>query len=263
MAGSQLIGLLRRLSASLPTSEERVIGLHGRQLAYRLRRSARRTLALQLDTAGVRVSVPQHASVADVERFIEQHAGWLQSRLIERERDQAAATFVAADGVYFPLFGRDCRLAVEADRRRAVWSHDAHGEVLLVSAADVPAALVRALRHRALPDFTERVRLHCERLGLALPAVRLTSARTRWGSCSARSGIRLHWRLVHMAPELIDYVVAHEVAHLIEMNHSPRFWTIVVKLHPDWRASRQRLRAVARTLPVIQPGCGPGPRNED
>src|SRR5690554_2723692 len=80
-----------------------------------------------------------------------------------------------------------------------------------------------------------RVVEYCRRLGCAPVPVRLTSARTRWGSCSARSGIRLHWRLIHVAPGLLDYVVAHEVAHLAEMNHSPRFWRIVEALYPDWR----------------------------
>ena len=84
-----------------------------------------------------------------------------------------------------------------------------------------------------------------------MPAVRLSNARTRWGSCSSRSGIRLHWRLVHLSPALIDYVVAHEVAHLVEMNHSPRFWAVVERLYPDWREARAALRRAAATLPVI------------
>jgi predicted metal-dependent hydrolase len=93
--------------------------------------------------------------------------------------------------------------------------------------------------------------------------VRLSSARTRWGSCSARSGIRLHWRLIHCPPALIDYVVAHEVAHLVEMNHSPRFWAVVGSLYPDWSAARLRLHEAARTLPLIEAGAPGGPDNED
>ncbi|HNB07544.1 MAG TPA: DUF45 domain-containing protein, partial [Thauera aminoaromatica] len=84
-----------------------------------------------------------------------------------------------------------------------------------------------------------------------VPPVSLSSAATRWGSCSTRSGIRLHWRLIHLEPALIDYVVAHEVAHLAEMNHSPRFWAVVERLYPDWRAARAALRSAAATLPVI------------
>lgn len=264
MAGTGLIGLLRKLRPPLPQTESRTIVLGGQALAYRLRRSARRTLAMRLDDAGLLVSAPLRMPADEAERFITGHADWLLRRLEERDAERREQSFAAVDGAIFPLLGRPCRLRVEAGRRRALWSRDADGDdVLHVGDADPTAALVRALRARALPDCSDRVAQHCARLGLVPPPVRLTSARTRWGSCSTRSGIRLHWRLMHLAPDLIDYVVAHEVAHLIEMNHSPRFWTIVGRLHPDWQASRRRLREHARCLPVIQPGSGPAPKNEN
>lgn len=259
MARTGLIGLIKRLTGPRPVIEPRSITLDGQHLTYRLRRSARRTLAMRLDDQGVLVAAPLRARIDEIEDFIAQHADWLDRRLQERDAERRVQAFAATDGASFPLFGRPARLRVEVGRRRSNWSRDAHGEVLYVGHA-APAG---ALKARALPDFRERMRAHCERLGLAPPPLRLTSARTRWGSCSTRSGIRLHWRLMHLAPELIDYVVAHEVAHLIEMNHSPRFWTIVGKLHPDWQLSRRRLREQAWSLPVIQPGSGSAPQLED
>ena len=110
---------------------------------------------------------------------------------------------------------------------------------------------LRALQARALAWYRGRVEEYCHRLDLPMPAVRLSNARTRWGSCSSRSGIRLHWRLIHLPPALIDYVVAHEVAHLVEMNHSARFWAVVERLYPDWRSARAALRAASASLPVI------------
>jgi predicted metal-dependent hydrolase len=126
--------------------------------------------------------------------------------------------------------------------------------LVLPSAADRHAALIRALRARAILWFRERVVEYCLRLGVAVPRVGLSSARTRWGSCSAHSGIRLHWRLIHLSPALIDYVVAHEVAHLVEMNHSPSFWSLVEKIYPDWKSARKALRDAACLLPLIVPG---------
>lgn len=263
MARTGLIGLLKRLATPQSATEPRSIALGGRPLVYRLRRSARRTLSMRLDAQGVLVAAPLRARIDEIEHFIAQHADWLNRRLQEREAERRMQAFSATDGAGFPLFGEVAHLRVEAGRRRSSWVRDAQGEVLLVGAAAPDEALVRALRVRALPDFIARVQSHCERLGVAVPPVRLTSARTRWGSCSARSGIRLHWRLLHLAPELIDYVVAHEVAHLVEMNHSPRFWTIVGKLHPHWQTSRRRLREQARGLPLIRPGLGPAPDSED
>ena len=77
----------------------------------------------------------------------------------------------------------------------------------------------------------------------------LSSARTRWGSCSRRTGIRLNWRLIHFPLPIVDYVVIHELAHLREMNHGPRFWAIVATLCPDYREQRAELRRLAVTCP--------------
>lgn len=258
-----MIGLLRRLSGRLPETEQCVIELNERLVPYTLRRSARRTLGMRLDASGLRVSIPWSASTREAEHFIVQHRDWLITRLAEREATNEAQTFRPVDGARFPLFGSDCALRIGTPTARSKWLADAQGEALLVGARDPAAAVVSALRQRALPHYASRVAEHCERLGVATPPVRLTSARTRWGSCSARSGIRLHWRLLHLPHQLIDYVVAHEVAHLLEMNHSPRFWAHVETLHPDWQASRRQLHALARTLPIIQPGAGFAPFAED
>jgi hypothetical protein len=127
---------------------------------------------------------------------------------------------------------------------------------MLPTAVDTQRALVRALQARALAWYHGRVEECCHRLALPVPPVRLSNARTRWGSCSVRSGIRLHWRLVHLRPALIDYVVAHEVAHLLEMNHSPRFWAVVERLYPGWREARAQLREATATLPVLTCAVG-------
>lgn len=257
MSFASLLRLKRRVPAgAVVTQEHRSIGLEGREVAYLLRRSARRTLALQLDSNGVRVSVPASAAVADVERFIRSHARWLLERLDAAPR-LAPTHIEITDGCMLPLLGGEFRVRTDAGVCRPVWRCDGDGvEVLCLAAGRDPAEqLVRALRARALTWFGGRVEEFCHRLGRALPAVRLSSARTRWGSCSSRSGIRLHWRLIHLRPGLIDYVVAHEVAHLVEMNHSPAFWRVVEALYPDWRTARVALRSAGRDLPLF--GVGP------
>lgn len=259
-----MIGLLRRLRASRPPEVERcVVSVAGREVDYELRRSARRTLGMRMDVSGLRVAVPWGVSLPEIEHFVLQHQDWLVKRLAERDEALALQAFAAADGACFPLFGEECVLHVGAEGARSRWLKADAGEVLQVGAKDPRSAVVRALRRRALPYFLGRVSEHCQRLGVAVPPVRLTSARTRWGSCSARSGIRLHWRLLHLPPQIIDYVVAHEVAHLVEMNHSPRFWRVVETLHPEWQSSRRQLHERARTLPIIQPGTGAAPQAED
>ena len=90
--------------------------------------------------------------------------------------------------------------------------------------------------------FGERLAIYAEKLGVNYRAYALSSAATRWGSCSSDGKIRLNWRLIHFPLSIIDYVVAHELAHLREMNHSPRFWETVESIFPEFREARQTLK---------------------
>jgi predicted metal-dependent hydrolase len=231
------------------------INLDGECLHLTLRRSARRTLGLTVDHRGVRVAAPFDVSMREIEHFVRTHGDWLRARI---QAHRPSATLVAVAGVVFPVLGEPVRLLAHCGGRQARWqperaSEGGPPELHLPQAASA-AALTRALAARALVWHRERVAEYCQRLALKVPPVRLTSARTRWGSCSRLSGIRLHWRLIHLPPALINYVVAHEVAHLIEMNHSARFWAVVERIYPDWQNARRQLRAASASLPVIVDG---------
>lgn len=246
-------GLSRVARARAAASEQpHTIVIDGTAVPLTLRRSARRSFALQVDHRGARVAVPHGTPLGAVERFVRGHGRWLLDRLEARERAPRPAIFEPAEGARLPLFGGEVRLRVAACSATH-WTAAADGGEALVLPAHVDRgrALERALKARALAWYRGRVEHYCGRLQLAPPPVRLTSARTRWGSCSRASGIRLHWRLVHLEPALIDYVVAHEVAHLLEMNHSPRFWAVVERLYPQWRGARAALRKAAAGLPLI------------
>lgn len=255
----------------------RQITLGDTPLAYRLRRSARRSIGLTVDAAGLAVAAPQRAPLGDIEAVIRQHAAWVLRKLDEwRSRPPPPAAPVIGDGSRVAFLGGELLLKVRLGRGRAQWG-DVPGAQIAVPAAGASGgtalsaatgglptltlycreasdeALAKALKvalcERARPLFAQRLAHYCACLGVAVPALTLSSARTRWGSCSAR-GIRLNWRLVQLPPALIDYVVAHEVAHLLEMNHSPRFWSVVERLYPGWRAARAELRQrAAHCLP--------------
>ena len=226
--------------------------IEGTRVDLVLRRSARRSFALQVDHRGARVAVPLRTPLGEVERFVHSHGRWLLDRLQARAAARPSPVLDVVDGATVPLFGRALTLRLR-EGRITRWRPltDDREELLLPTAVDPLRALLRALQARALAWYRGRIEEYCHRLGLPVPAVRLSNARTRWGSCSSRSGIRLHWRLVHLSPALIDYVVAHEVAHLVEMNHSPRFWAVVERLYPDWRSARAALRQASASLPVI------------
>ncbi len=141
-------------------------------------------------------------------------------------------------------------MAVVAGANRVLWQDDA----LVLAArpdADLDALARRGLQRRALEHFAIRLGHYAALMDHPVPALALSSARGRWGSCSSLTGIRINWRLIHLPPHLGDYVVAHELAHLVEMNHSARFWRVVGRIYPDWRAARAELKQRAAEIPIL------------
>lgn len=239
-----------------PLLESREIELAGQRVGYTLRRSVRKTLGLRIDHRGLTVGVPLRVGLGDVESFIRKHAEWVVDRLQARPVRPPAEPCEPGDGAEIPVLGAPWRLRIARGANRIHW-HEGLGqeghvlELALRAGGSARALLLKALQQRGLELFRNRVEEYCLRLGRPVPPVGLSAARTRWGSCSSRSGIRLHWRLIHLPLPLIDYVVAHEVAHLVEMNHSPRFWSVVETLYPEYSVARRALREAGAALPVI------------
>lgn len=223
--------------------------LDGRIVAYALRRDRRR-LAMRIDERGLAVGAPRSISLAEIEAFIRSHGAWVLEKLDEYAGRAGMRHLPVHDGTRLPVLGAEVRVRVTAGSNRGLWETDT---LWLAARPGANLALLarRALQRRALEHFQPRLAEMVARLDRPLPALALSSARARWGSCSAQTGIRLNWRLIHLTPDLVDYVIAHEVAHLIEMNHSPRFWAVVERLHPDWRGARQELKRQGAALPLI------------
>ena len=116
------------------------------------------------------------------------------------------------------------------------------GLPLTASAEKIRDTVQSWLQRQARRVFEERCQLYTQKLGVRYTRLSLSSAQTRWGSASADGSIRLNWRLIHFGLATIDYVVAHELAHLREMNHSPRFWDVVRSVVPDYEAARGSLK---------------------
>lgn len=236
----------------LPPSEARAgrhIILGSRIVAYSLRRDRRR-LALRIDERGLAVGAPRNVPLAEIEAFLRGHADWVLAKLDEHAGKAARRHLPIHDGARLPVLGAEVRVRVTPGGNRGYFSAD---ELWLAARPSADLALLarRALQRRALEHFRPRLIDMAAQIGHAVPPLGLSSARTRWGSCSAQSGIRLNWRLIHLPPAPIDYVIAHEVAHLVEMNHGPRFWRLVEQLYPDWRAARATLRQEGAALPLI------------
>ncbi len=238
--------------AETPAATSRSITLAGHQVAYDLRRSRRRTIGLAIDQRGLRVGAPLQARLGDIEALIREHGDWVLAKLAAWRERPAAEKLAVTDGLVISLLGAALTVTVTpASRQRWLFSGDKL-HLFVPPAVVAGAVLEKALREKARAVFAERLAHYAPRLGVPPPPLRLSAARTRWGSCSHHGGISLNWRLVFMPLPVVDYVVAHELAHLREMNHSPRFWSVVEQLCPDWQARRRELRQQARQIPQFQ-----------
>jgi predicted metal-dependent hydrolase len=251
------IGLDKRRSPQ--ESETRSIQFGARHIPYTLKRASRRTLGMTIDDRGVTVSIPFRVSIAETERFMRERGAWIVEKLDEWAARPTPAKFDVADGTVFPMLGQQCRVHLTTGiPPRINWMDGLHGrEVHLhMRPHESPRAmLMRALQGYALRYFGGRIEEYGWMLQqfaphVKLPPLYLTNARTRWGSCSERSGIRLNWRLIHLPNAQVDYVVAHELAHLLEMNHSRRFWDVVELMYPDHRDAQAALREAHTIIPA-------------
>lgn len=205
-------------------------------LTVAVRRSARaRRISLRVSRLDGRITLtlPPGASRGQGERFVAERADWLRAALAGIE-----APLAVAEGVALPVEGRTLTLVRAPVARVAV-----QGDRLLLpqhGRAGVLAAgwLKLLARERALAAVAR----HAAALDRVPGRLRLADPRGRWGSCSAAGDLMLSWRLVLAPPEVLDYVAAHEVAHLAQMNHSPAFWAVVARLMPDYGARRDWLR---------------------
>lgn len=228
-----------------------LIHLAGRWIEYRFVRRRRRTIGIAVDASGLAIAAPLRAPWREIEAFLRQKERWIVRKLDEWARLPRPAIVRGESGELLPLFGSQVALEVRTGRRAV--RREPHR--LLVSAPSpqrVPKVLTGWLKSQALDALAPRAAHYAARLEVGAPRVALSNARTQWGVCTEDGAIRLSWRLVHLAPALADYVVAHEVAHLVELNHSKRFWNLLAKLYPEWRGARHELELAGASLPIIQ-----------
>jgi predicted metal-dependent hydrolase len=222
-----------------------VIG--GSLVPYTIKRSGRRrAISLRIDETGLRVGAPLDATQRAIEKVLHAHGEWVLGKLKEWA-GRAAPVAQWTDGAQLMLRGEPLKLRCLHDAAHA----EIRDGMMLAPAVRTEQHVIAALRTAALACYIERVAHYCDALGLAHPEVRLSTARTRWGSCHIEGRILLNWRMIQMPMTLLDYVVAHEVAHLREMNHSKRFWAVVGSLVADCSARRHATRREGHRYLVV------------
>jgi predicted metal-dependent hydrolase len=198
----------------------------------RHRQARRYTLRIQAATREIILTMPPRGTLKEAHGFARKHGGWIAARL---GRLPEAAPF--ADGAVVPLRGVPHRIAHRTGARGTVWTvSDAAGEWLLCVAGDAPHIDRRIgdfLRREARRDLETASRKFAAELGVTLKRIVVRDQSSRWGSCSTTGVLSFSWRLILAPSDVLEYLAAHEVAHLVEMNHSPRFWRVVQRICPD------------------------------
>ena len=245
----------RHASAALDDgSRVRTLTLGSRLLTYRLKRSSRRTIGFTIDRSGLTVTAPMRLALTTIESAIGEKQRWIFSKLeawLDRPETFPEVAADWQDGDVFPLYGEPHVLRIALGRARTPPHYDGQSKVVtLTVASDVSPARIAALLRQWLQAeakrcFAVRLAALAPEVGVRFNVFGLSSATTRWGSCTSTGNIRLNWRLVHFTMDIIDYVVIHELSHLREMNHSPRFWAIVEGVMPDYKDARRVLKSPA------------------
>ncbi len=212
-------------------------------------RSNRKTAAIYIrPDASVEVRAPLKMPLREIERFVAAKEAWIRAKLSlveERQTEQAAFVLTYGDSVLYR--GAAYPIAARPGRRVGF-----DGACFYMSPGlepeQIKAACVQVYRLLAKQLLTEKTLQFAAQMGVSPAGVKITGAKTRWGSCSLHGSISFAWRLVMAEEDTIDYVVVHELAHLRQMNHSERFWRAVAEVLPDYQQRRAKLRALQLRL---------------
>jgi predicted metal-dependent hydrolase len=249
---------------------DREIRLQDHVVGYALKRARRRSIGFIVGAEGLSVNAPKWVGIGDIETALREKAAWILRKLGEQQDRQQrlhAAKVDWRDGTSIPFLGETVIVVLDPRATGAVLNSSAANTTAQAQLNGVPQLTLHiGLPHTATPEqirdavqswlqrqakrvFEERCQHYTQQLGVRYTRLSLSSAQTRWGSATADGTIRLNWRLIHFAMSTIDYVVAHELAHLREMNHSPKFWDVVRSVVPDFEAARGTLKD--KVLPVF------------
>ena len=234
------MNLFFRSKPKIPAST--VLSIDGQSVSVTVRVNARaKSYRLSIPhSGGPLLTLPSHGKWSEAEAFLERHRNWLAARI-----KRAPSQTHMGDGGMVPLRGVDHAIVGTGKiRGRVELAEDGGAPVLLVPGEPAHQArrLTDWLKDQALIDLTERSAVHASRLGVSVKSIKMRSQASRWGSCSSTGTINYNWRLVLAPPYVLDYVAAHEVAHLVEMNHSPAFWAAVSRTLPDMAKGRAWLK---------------------
>ena len=221
---------------------------------YALIRSKRKTLAIYVKDGEVEVRAPLRMSRRDIDRFVAAKERWITDKLAKlRKQAEKREAFVLNYGDSIFYRGKEYPIAAQVGNR-AGFDGTAFFMPPNLPSGQIKETCTRTYRRLARRCLNEKTLGFAAQMGVNPAAVRITGAKTRWGSCSSKKNISFSWRLIMAEDAVIDYVVVHELAHLKEMNHSAQFWAIVERVLPDFLKRKTRLKELQKRLAMEEWG---------
>mgnify|MGYP006206374901 FL=1 len=233
-----------RLTAAPSPTEVRSIELPWGLCSYILKRSKRKSVGFLIGDHGLQISAPLRLSITELQSIIASKSTWIEKRLRQwetRSKQTISLSSLLDESKPIPIRGEPYQIETLPARSKPMLNPWTKSIALPACENSVQRdkAIEKLLKSHAKEVFTHMATKLVERQTEAqrLPnfSIHLSSPSSRWGSCNSRREVRLNWRLVHYPPQLIEYVIAHELAHLVEMNHSARFWAVLESLMPDYK----------------------------
>lgn len=224
---------------------------NGEQIPYQLELRPRRTVGLKITQQGLVVHAPKRIVVNQLNQILQEKSAWILNKLAQREASSVDPV-QWQDGEHLLFLGQDITLQVIETKSKSAIQLSGDRLIVHVKSATNHALVskksIQWFQQQAYEDFVRRVEVFAIKLGVKPPQVSLSNAQSRWGSCNSRGQVRLNWRLIQAPPQIINYVVCHELAHLKEMNHSSRFYAVLGQLFPDYAGAEKLLKQLSPQL---------------
>jgi len=220
-------------------------------IPYKLVRSRRKTVAIHITkNAEVEVRAPLKMPKADIDRFVAEKEKWIEKSIGRREQiNTEKSGFTLHYGDTVMLAGNMYPINVR-EGKRAGFDGECFYMPSNLTPDEIKNAVVQVYKAIAKRIIQNKVVEYAKLMNVKPVGIKITSAKTRWGSCSGKNSINFSWRLVMADDDVIDYVVVHELAHIREHNHSPRFWAVVESILPDYKQRQNKLKLLQKQLAV-------------
>lgn len=227
-------------------SEKREITFGLERLPYLLKRSKRKTIGFHINHDGLSVRVPIKANLSEIEKALISQQAWILKNINKPREPQNVLPVSWNSHDSFLFIGNNIEIKMHHPKNNAYYFND-DAQTFFIKAKPTEVHLTKTiqsfLKNEAMILFQKRAQYFAEKLHITPPTIKLSSAKKRWGSCNSHGLVRLNWRLIHLPTSLIDYVIAHELAHLFEMNHGKNFWELVKNICPNYKNDIRELSA--------------------